>query len=59
MSFDLKKYFIVEVNEEGSSFGFMTNNLHKDFIEKYEITWSEEEGGNPFETPVIVTDLCF
>jgi len=53
MSFDLKKYFIVEVNEEGSSFGFMTNNLHKDFIEKYEITWSEEEGGNPFETPVI------
>ncbi len=53
MNFDLKKFFIVDVNEEGSSYGFMTNNLHKDFIKKYGITWSESDSGSPFDIPEI------
>jgi hypothetical protein len=54
MSFDLKKFFIVDVNEEGSAYGVMTNNLHKDFIQRYEITWTERENdGNPFSIPQI------
>jgi|LakMenEpi03Aug12_release.lakeMendotaPanAssembly.Ray.scaffolds.fasta_scaffold137604_6 hypothetical protein len=53
MSFDLKKFFIVDVNEEGSAYGFMTNNLHKDFIEKYKITWHEYEDNDDFEPPAI------
>ena len=31
----------------------MTNNLHKDFIEKYEITWSEYENKDSFGPPAI------
>jgi len=54
MNFDLKKFFIVDVNEEGSAYGVMTNNLNKDFIQRYEITWTERENdGNPFSTPQI------
>ncbi len=53
MSFDLKRFFIIDVNEEGSAYGFMTNNLHKDFIKKYGITWTESDDGDPFSTPVI------
>jgi len=53
MSFDLKKFFIVDVDEQGSAYGVMTNNLHKDFIEKYEITWSEYENKNSFGPPEI------
>ena len=53
MSFDLKKFFIVDVDEQGSAYGVMTNNLHKDFIEKYEITWSEYENKDSFGPPAI------
>jgi hypothetical protein len=55
MSFDLKKFFIVDVDEQGSAYGVMTNNLHKDFIEKYEITWSEygNSESDPFGPPAI------
>jgi hypothetical protein len=53
MSFDLKKFFIVDVDEQGSAYGVMTNNLHKDFIEKYKITWSESEDKDHFGPPVI------
>jgi len=53
MSFDLKNYFIVEIDEQGSAFGFMTNNLHRDFIEKYEITWNEDKDEDHFGPPVI------
>jgi len=52
MSFDLKKFFIVDVDEQGSAYGIMTNNLHKDFIEKYEITWNEDDRDH-FGPPVI------
>ena len=53
MSFDLKKFFIVDVDEQGSAYGVMTNNLHKDFIEKYKITWSEDKDKDHFGPPVI------
>ena len=53
MSFDLKKFFIVDVDEQGSAYGIMTNNLHKDFIEKYEITWHEYEDKDHFGPPAI------
>jgi hypothetical protein len=56
MSFDLKKFFIVDVDEQGSAYGVMTNNLDKDFIEKYEITWTEyenKERNDPFGPPEI------
>ena len=53
MSFDLKKFFIVDVDEQGSAYGVMTNNLHKDFIEKYEITWSERDDTDVFGPPTI------
>jgi hypothetical protein len=53
MSFDLKKIFIVDVDEQGSAYGVMTNNLHKDFIEKYEITWSERDDTDVFGPPTI------
>mgnify|MGYP000853736001 CR=1 FL=1 len=49
----MKRFFIVDVNEEGTALGFSTDNLHKDFIEKYKITWSEGEGGEIFGPPVI------
>ena len=49
----MKRFFIVDVNEEGTALGFVTDNLHKDFIEQYKITWSEGEGGDPFGPPVI------
>jgi hypothetical protein len=53
VSFDLKKFFIVDVVEQGSAYGVMTNNLHKDFIEKYKITWSEDKDKDHFGPPVI------
>jgi hypothetical protein len=53
MSFDLKKFFIVDVDEQGSAYGVMTNNLHRDFIEKYKITWSEDKDKDHFGPPVI------
>ena len=53
MSFDLKKFFIVDVDEQGIAYGVMTNNLHKDFIEKYKITWSEDKDKDHFGPPVI------
>jgi hypothetical protein len=53
MSFDLKKFFIVDVDEVGSAYGVMTNNLHKDFIERYKITWSEDKDKDHFGPPTI------
>jgi hypothetical protein len=53
MSFDLKKFFIVDVDQQGSAYGVMTNNLHRDFIEKYKITWSEDKDKDHFGPPVI------
>ena len=53
MSFGLKKFFIVDVDEQGSAYGVMTNNLHRDFIEKYKITWSEDKDKDHFGPPVI------
>ena len=55
MSFDLKKFFIVDVDEQGSAYGVMTNNLHKDFIERYKITWSEYDSKDHFGPPAIET----
>ena len=48
----MKRFFIVDVNEEGTALGFVTDNLHKDFIEQYKITW-DESGGNDFSAPDI------
>ena len=53
MSFDLKKFFIVDVDQQGNAYGVMTNNLHRDFIEKYKITWSEDKDKDHFGPPVI------
>ena len=54
----MKKYFIHEVDDEGWSGGTMTNNLMKDFIKIYDITWEEEfeEDDRLGENPII-TDL--
>ena len=49
----MKRFFIVDVNEEGTALGFATDNLYTDFIKKYKITWSEGDGGDPFGAPVI------
>ena len=49
----MKRFFIVDVNEEGTALGFSTDNLHRDFIEKYKITWDEDSSSNPFEAPNI------
>ena len=49
----MKRFFIVDINEEGIAIGFTTDNLHKDFIEKYEITWDEDDRGDAFNPPVI------
>jgi hypothetical protein len=49
----MKRFFIVNVNEEGIALGFATDNLYKDFIEEYKITWSEGQGGETFGPPVI------
>ena len=49
----MNRFFIIDVNEEGTALGFTTNNLYKDFIKKYEITWSEGNDGDPFGAPVI------
>jgi len=38
----MKKYFINRVNDEGFSTGVLTNNLTRDFIKFYDITWHEE-----------------
>ena len=40
----MKRFFILDINEEGSALGFVTDNLYKDFIEKYKITWDEGDG---------------
>lgn len=47
-----KRFFIVDINEEGVALGFSTDNLYKDFIKKYKITWDEGDG-DPFSAPVI------
>ena len=49
----MKRFFIVEVNEEGTALGFVTDNLYRDFIEKYKITWDEGNGGDAFSAPPI------
>ncbi len=49
----MKRFFIVDINEEGNPLGFATDNLYKDFIEEYKITWSEDEGSETFGPPVI------
>ena len=49
----MKRFFIVDVNEEGTAIGFATDNLHKDFIEAYKITWNENTSSNPFSAPEI------
>lgn len=54
----MKKYFIHEVDDEGWSCGTLSNNLMRDFIKFYDITWEEEFGENDRlgEHPII-TDL--
>jgi hypothetical protein len=50
----MKQFFIVDVADSGMGIwpmGFMTNNLHRDFIERCEITFDQE--GGSFETPAI------
>lgn len=47
-----KRFFIVDINEEGTALGFATDNLHRDFIEHYKITW-DEVGGDAFSAPTI------
>lgn len=49
----MKRFFIVDLNEDGSPLGFATDNLYKDFILKYKITWSEGEDTDLFGPPVI------
>lgn len=49
----MKRFFIVDINEEGVALGFATDNLHRDFIEKYKITWDEGEDGDAFSAPAI------
>ena len=50
----MKRYFIVEMREDiGQTMGFATNNLHKDFIQRYKITFDIVEDKDPFETPAI------
>lgn len=49
----MKRFFIVDINEEGTALGFATDNLYTDFIKKYQITWSEGQGGETFGPPVI------
>ena len=49
----MKRFFIVDVNEEGSALGFATDNLHKDFILEYKITWNEGGNTDVFGPPVI------
>ena len=44
---------MIDVNEEGTAFGFATDNLYKDFIERYKITWTDGESNDPFGPPVI------
>ena len=48
----MKRFFIVDVNEEGTALGFATDNLYRDFIQKYKITWSESDG-DAFSAPDI------
>lgn len=49
----MKRFFIVDINEEGTALGFATDNLYKDFIEKYKITWDEDDSEDAFSAPVI------
>jgi hypothetical protein len=49
----MKRFFIVDINEEGTALGFATDNLYKDFIEQYKITWDEVNSGDAFSAPVI------
>ena len=49
----MKRFFIVDVSEDGSAMGFATDNLHRDFIEQYKITWDEEASSSPFSAPSI------
>ena len=49
----MKRFFIVDVSEDGSAMGFGTDNLHRDFIEQYQIKWEEDSTSSPFSAPVI------
>jgi hypothetical protein len=49
----MKRFFIIDINEGGIPLGFATNNLHKDFIQEYKITWDEDNSGDVFSAPVI------
>jgi hypothetical protein len=50
----MKRYFIVEIGEDfGGALGFSTDNLHKDFIQRYKITFDISEDENPFDIPYI------
>lgn len=49
----MKRFFIVDVSEDGDAMGFATDNLHRDFIEQYEITWDEDTSSDLFSSPDI------
>jgi len=46
-------YFIIDINEEGWTMGKVTNNLQKDFIEYYDITFDTESSKNRYGAPNI------
>ena len=50
----MKRFFIVDLNEDGSPLGFATDNLYKDFILKYKITWSEGEDTDLFGRDITI-----
>jgi hypothetical protein len=49
----MKRFFIVEIYEDGFSSGISTDNLHRDFIQRNKISWEEDSGGSPFSAPEI------
>ena len=49
----MKRFFIVEIYEDGFSSGISTDNLHRDFIQRNKISWEEDLVSSPFSTPEI------
>jgi len=49
----MKRFFIVEIYEDGFSSGISTDNLHRDFIERNKISWEEDLVSSPFSAPEI------
>lgn len=49
----MENYFIVDTNEEGWTMGKVTNNLHRDFIDYYGITFDTEPSTKRYDTPII------